>query len=38
MQLRKYKNEDAKTIAKWIKNEIELRLWSIDRYENYPIT
>ena len=38
MQLRKYKNEDAKTIAKWIKNERELRLWSADRYENYPIT
>lgn len=38
MQLRKYKNEDAKTIAKWIKNERELRLWSANRYENYPIT
>lgn len=38
MQLRKYKNEDAKAIVKWIKSERELRLWSADRYENYPIT
>ena len=38
MQLRKWKNEDAKSIVKWIKSERELRLWSADRYENYPIT
>ena len=38
MQLRKYRNEDAMTIVKWIKSERELRLWSADRYENYPIT
>ena len=38
MNLRKYNEEDAKEIIKWIKNERELRLWSADRYKNYPIT
>ena len=36
--LRNYKKSDAKTIISWIKNERELRLWSADRYNDYPIT
>ncbi len=38
MELRKYKNSDAKTILTWIGTERELRLWSADRYNNYPIS
>ena len=38
MNLRKYKEDDAKEILNWIKNEREFRLWSADRYENYPAT
>ena len=37
MELRDYKETDAKEILKWIKNEREFRLWSADRYKNYPI-
>lgn len=36
MNLRKYKEEDAKKILSWIKNEREFRMWSADRYEKYP--
>lgn len=36
MLLRTYKEEDAEKILNWIKNEREFRLWSADRYENYP--
>ena len=38
MKFRPYKKDDAKEILNWIKNEKELRLWSADRYKNYPIT
>lgn len=38
MLLRKYKEEDAKIILNWIKNEREFRLWSADRYDSYPAT
>lgn len=38
MNLRKYKDSDANEIIKWIKDERALRLWSADRYGNYPIT
>ena len=38
MKFRKYKKKDAETIVKWIKNERELRLWSADKYGNFPIT
>lgn len=38
MELRTYKEEDAENILNWIKNEREFRLWSADRYEDYPIT
>ena len=38
MILRKFIEADADEIVKWIKNERELRLWSADRYNNYPIT
>jgi len=38
MNLRTYKDNDAKEILKWIKNEREFRLWSADRYQSYPIT
>ncbi len=37
MELREYKKEDADEIIKWINNEKELRLWSMDRYKDYPI-
>lgn len=36
MNLRPYKKEDAAKILSWIKNEREFRLWSADRYKNYP--
>ena len=36
MNLRKYKEDDAKEILSWIKNEREFRLWSADRYKEYP--
>ena len=38
MLFREYKEYDAKEILKWIDNERELRLWSADRYGNYPIS
>ncbi len=38
MKLRKYCNEDASYILKWINNEKEFRMWSADRYKEYPIT
>ena len=38
MMLRTYKEEDAEIILNWIMNEKEFRLWSADRYENYPAT
>lgn len=38
MNLRRYKKDDAVEILNWIKNEKEFRLWSADRYENYPAT
>lgn len=36
MYFRKYKEDDAKEILSWIKDEREFRLWSADRYNNYP--
>ena len=36
--LRPYKPDDAKSIVKWIKDEVSFRKWCADRYENYPIT
>jgi len=36
--LRDYLETDADEIIKWIKDERALRLWSADRYGNYPIT
>ena len=38
MNLRIYKEDDAKEILTWIKNEREFRLWTADRYKNYPIS
>ena len=38
MLLRTYKEDDAEKILNWIKNEREFRLWSADRYDNYPAT
>ncbi len=35
--LRNYTENDANEIIKWIKNERALRLWSADRYGNFPI-
>jgi len=38
MDLRKYIETDANEIIKWLKDERALRLWSADRYGDYPIT
>ncbi len=37
MELREYKDSDAKIILTWINNEREFRLWSADRYGDYPV-
>ena len=37
IRLRPYKACDAQYIVKWIKNEQEFRLWSADRYDEFPI-
>lgn len=37
MIFREYKEDDAKQILNWIKDEREFRLWSADRYNTYPI-
>lgn len=37
MNFREYKEDDAKQILSWIKDEREFRLWSADRYNTYPI-
>lgn len=37
MELRKYLDTDANEILKWIKDERAFRLWSADRYEEYPV-
>lgn len=36
MEFREYKQDDAKEILSWIKDEREFRLWSADRYKSYP--
>lgn len=38
MILREYIESDAKEILSWIKSERELRLWSWERYKDYPVT
>ena len=38
MKLRIFRQEDAGSIAEWIKNEREFRLWSADRFGKYPVT
>lgn len=38
MRLREYKKEDAISIVSWIKSERELKLWSADRYNTFPLT
>lgn len=37
MELRDYIETDAYEIIKWINDERDLRLWSADRYKNYPV-
>ena len=37
MVLRKYQNDDANEIVKWIRNEHELLLWSADVYNKFPL-
>ena len=37
MILREFKDDDAEKIVKWIGSERDFRLWSADRYDNYPI-
>lgn len=37
MKLRDYRETDAKEILSWINNERDFRLWSADRYNDYPI-
>ena len=38
MHLRKFLPVDAQTILSWISNEREFRMWSADRFGDYPIT
>lgn len=38
LRLRQYKPCDAEIILKWIKDEEALRLWSSDRFGDFPIT
>lgn len=38
MMLRPYKAMDGKVVASWIKDERTLRLWSSDRFGDYPVT
>lgn len=38
MMLRPYKPMDAEAIASWIKDERTLRMWSSDRFGDYPVT
>ena len=37
MHLREYRKTDAETILSWINSEREFRLWSANRYGDYPI-
>ena len=37
MHLRKYEESDANIIISWINSEREFRMWSADRYGEYPI-
>ena len=38
MNFRPYKKEDGDIILSWIDNERAFRMWSADRYGDYPIT
>ncbi len=38
LRLRPYKKQDAETIVSWIGDERMLRLWSGDRYDQFPIS
>ena len=38
MILRKFEAADGTAILSWIKNEREFRMWSADRFGDYPIT
>ena len=38
MEFRNFKEEDAKEILKWTKNEREFRMWSAFRWKKYPAT
>lgn len=38
LKLRPYKPQDAEIITSWIKDERALRLWSADRFGEYPVT
>ena len=38
MILREFKEEDAQTIAGWLRSEEELYKWSADRINKYPIS
>ena len=38
IHLRTFVYEDARTILSWCKNKREFRLWSADRYKDYPGT
>lgn len=37
MRLREFVPDDAQYIVKWVKNEREFRLWSADRFGDYPV-
>ena len=38
LRLRQYKTCDADSIVNWIKDEDALRIWSSDRFGDFPIT
>ena len=38
MELRDFKQEDAKIIAGWLRTEDELYRWSADRFNKYPLS
>ena len=36
MKLRPFNSNDAETILNWCKDKHTFRLWSADRYEDFP--
>ncbi|MCR5599246.1 MAG: GNAT family N-acetyltransferase [Ruminococcus sp.] len=38
LTLREFRPDDAASILSWINNERELRMWSADRFGDYPVS